>query len=183
MKLVRKIACLILIISLSITATTVSFADEILFRGLAWGINPKAANNAIVEMKPALHKLMQASFLRYPSRAFESVLDSSKNYLLGNYDYFTQNDVLLRAGAVFDETHQATIGGYKLDTMFLCFSYEIIDGQINYDEDKSHLAVAEYNFDIIDGDAAAKNLTEKLTNLYGEGKNYCFTTGQCDFLK
>ncbi len=165
----KKLICFLVCFLL---ATSTAYADEILFRGLKWGINPSEANSTISEMHPIIQNLISDASLRYPSLARESVLDHSKNYLWGNYEYFLQNNAVLRAGAVFDENGAATVGGYKLDTMFLYFSYEIEENKIIYDEQSSHFAVAEYNFNIIDGDTASKDLVDKLTSLYGEGTEY-----------
>lgn len=164
----KKVFSLIIFL-LSICMFTSVYADEILFRGVSWGVNPAQAKKQIDNPKLYMQKTYTNGSIAYPSMNAERLVDQSKNFWYGNSEFFSQKEVLTRVCSLFNKK-EAKVGGYKLDLLNMYFANDIQDGEINYDEKSSHFAMAEYTFDVLDGNTAYDNLKEKLTSLYGVGE-------------
>ena len=154
----------ILIVCLCSTA----FADEILFRGVQWGSNPAEARKQIDEPKVYMQREYNNGSIAYPEKTAERLIDQSKNYWYGNYEFFSQHEVLTRYCSVYIKNNP-TVGGYKISTLNMYFANDIKDGKIIDGDNALHFAMAEYSFDILDGKSAYADLSTKLATLYGAG--------------
>lgn len=157
------------IIVLLLCLFTNALADDILFRGVSWGVTPKEARKQIDEPKVYMQREYNNGSIAYPAKTAERLLDQSKNNWYGNYEFFSQHEILTRYNSVFID-HRPTVGGYEINGLNMYFANDIQDGKI-VDGDKAlHFAMAEYYFEILDGSKAYADLSQKLTTLYGVGE-------------
>ena len=168
----KRIITLLLMIFMTIGLYTTAFADEILFNGVQWGINPYQLKT---EMPLADRFIVVGPIERenmpYPSKTAERLLDHSKNVMWYNPEFFSEHSVSYASGGVFSfSSNKPKVAGYDLSSVTMFFSYDFADGEIFYDEKLSHFCCAEYGFDVIDGDNTYGVLVEKLERLYGEGE-------------
>ena len=159
------VICVLLLFAFAFSA----LADEILFRGVSWGVNPLEARKQIDDPNTYMQATYTNGSVAYPSKTAERLLDHSKNYWYGNYEFFSQKEILTRVCSGFFDK-EVKVAGYKLDLLNMYFANDVQDGKINYDEDSLHFAIAEYTFNIVDGTKAYGDLKDKLTSLYGEGE-------------
>lgn len=122
---------------------------EILFRDIPWGCNPTIAND-----------LMGGKML-LSKDVFVKGWDSA-------YDVVSAGSLLETGHALFG-TYEGDVGGHSVSMVTMYFLYpmgEIIDRSV----ENSEFCLAQYQFDSMDVAAAYEDLKDKLTSLYGEGR-------------
>ena len=146
-----------------------AIADEILFRGVPWGVNPAEARKVIDNPNLYMQATYTTGLIGYPSKTVERLMDTSKNVLFGNPECFAQEEGTTRIVGFFISDNPK-VGGYNIQTVEMDFASDIQNGVVNDDENVSHFAIATYSFDILDGINAYNDLKTKLSSLYGEGE-------------
>jgi len=169
MKRYISIALMIMITIGVIMVPFFAVADEILFRGVPWGVNPAEARKKIDNPDLYMRTKYTTGFIGYPSKTVERLMDRSKNVLYGNPEFFVQEEGTVRFVGLFISDNPK-VGGYDIQSVDMVFASDIQDGMVNDDENLSHFAIATYTFNILDGKNAYKDLKTKLSSLYGEGK-------------
>lgn len=160
---------MIIIVLLLISVISSALADEILFRGVSWGVNPAVARKQIDDPETYMQATYTNGSIAYPLKTAERLLDRSKNYWDGNYEFFSQHMILTRVCSLYMR-NEPKVGGYNIHLINMYFANDIQEEKIIYDEKASHFAMAEYTFDILDGNKAYADLKTKLSSLYGQGE-------------
>lgn len=130
---------------------------EILFREIPWGTTSENAAELIKnENVSASIQILEEAFILFP----EELLDP---YSLNG----------INAGGNVLYAYNLTAGGYKVEMAQLHFLYNIKNNLIDRNNDSFYAAA--YYLDVVDHEAVYNDLHQKMTDIYGVGKE---KTGQ-----
>lgn len=138
-----KFFAVVLMIALVVSVNCV--ADEIRCRGIPWGSNvPEVLGYLATDFgKPRAHNKLTSDSIGDKATGLEFVVDPRETM---------------------------TVGGYDLSYLRLSFRYKVEDGHLLTDHEDLRLFSAVYYLTPVDKDFAYGDLKDKLTKLYGEGR-------------
>lgn len=147
----KRAICLVLVLMVCITPCVL--AEEITFRGIPWG-------SSMAEVEKALdleyfYSYDDASMLKWRS--------------VCEYDYSYAYDHPAGWSASSYGSDALTVAGYKACPTIYCAYGLSDDGKVLRGRAESIFYLGGYEFDVVDCDAAYRDIKEKLTGLYGEG--------------
>ena len=127
---------------------------EILFRDISWGTTSKDAKQLLKKSNSsASTSIWEMSYILYPSTMLDIGISSS--------------DGVQEGGNVL-YAHNLTAGGYDIQMAQLHFAYTLQNGKIDRATDSLYAAL--YYFDVVEHKAVYKDLQQKMSDLYGSGK-------------
>ena len=127
---------------------------EILFRDIPWGTTSKDVKQLLKESNSsASTSIWEKSYVLYPSTMLDIGISSS--------------DGVQEGGNVL-YAHNLTAGGYDIQMAQLHFAYTLKNGKIDRATDSLYAAL--YYFDVVEHEAVYKDLQQKMSDLYGSGK-------------
>lgn len=150
----KRIITMVIVVLLAIQSVCVAEQGEIKFRNLEWGCSVKEAKNI-------LKKQGGKDLYTYDNWAIPNISDI--------YDVYYFDSV--QDGGCLMMLSIDKVAGYKTGILGtrLYFSYGVGD-DFSVDRDETSLYLAEYEFDIADCKSAYKDLKDKLSSQYGDGK-------------
>ncbi len=161
----KKILCLVVALMLLSCAAMAESEKEITFQGVKWGSNWQVTAQALIDNDYIPERYEWAVAASKPgSNSIGSGVVSSCPYLamedggsiaLKNNDYFSSFSI----GITYSVNDDKQIAGYILKNVYANFAY---------DQSKEELLAVIQRLRVENTDEAFKDLTTKLTNLYGE---------------
>ena len=153
----KKSICSTIVLLLCVAFLSVSWADEILFRGIPWGTSLK-------ELEDQGYLKDSYPYDDYlPYEAYMTTHPSWRNALGGCTPYVSGFDCTCYP-------RDMKVAGYTVGYMSLYCHYAVENGKINKSEASSVLYAADYALTPEDYEAAYANLKSKLSDLYGDVK-------------
>lgn len=168
----KKLICVFMALVIFLSAAAAAEASdaeqkEIVFRGIPWG-------TSYAEVKKILSDTNWFEFTGFDMWTYstESILNDASGD--AGFEYL---DIELQCAAMDPNW---IVAGYQTDGVTLYFAFTPSDVGLNRDKDSARLYGATYRFEPADVHAAADDLVEKLSSLYGEhaGKKDCPTYGE-----
>lgn len=144
----KKLVSVVLVLAMMCCAAS---ADEILFRGNHWG---SKYSDVTAEMQ-------------YVGRWYDDELHFV-DWMDLNIDYSKESNGFDVIGYTDDEDFK--VAGYSVNTISLLFLYSTNGVEVIKDIQDSELFGAQYSFQVMDLEIAYTDLKEKLSGLYGDGK-------------
>ncbi len=99
----------------------------------------------------------------------DSILGTAESYITSHINSPNSNSGLDPLGVV-GYYNDVPVAGYVADTMTISYVYPVMDGLLIHDNDLAIFYSAYYRILVEDVESAAQDITDKLSNLYGECK-------------
>ena len=148
----KKLICTLLVF---LTFVTPALADEILFRDIPWGSNVPYVLDAMPQYSN------ECDF------GWETRIDAWNSF---NADYGKSKNGESPTIYYYGDL---SVAGYKINSITFQFLFSVdTEGVIHRGKDDLFLRGAMYRFEVADIEMASADLTEKLTDLYGEGEQH-----------
>ena len=137
-----------------IPETTEPQKVEILFREIPWGTTSKDAKQLLKSANSSISvSIWEKSYILYPDTMLYIGISLSEG---------------VQEGGNILYAHNLTAGGYDIQMAQLHFAYTYQDSKIDRNADSLYAAL--YYFDVIEHEEVYKDLQQKMSDLYGSGK-------------
>lgn len=149
--MIKRIVCAVIVIAL---LAPTAFADEITFRGIPWGASVADVEAAMEKDGIRFYTYNERQMRRWEGLEQAFDFDHLYDEPCGWYAYAMPNGFEV-AGYPVASIGVSCVWGYSAS------------GEIQKEKEDSNFYIAVYAFDVIDKEAAYKDLQEKLSSLYG----------------